>query len=182
MLKSLAITVLLSFVAGCSTPIGAERASTTQVYRQLKIARPASTLRSDSLAASVLHRYELEDRFRRAPRETLQMLHEKAIHEPRRDLLLGLAELNYIEGERLRHSVKPWDPNHSHDYFLASAIYAWLFLFADAPEATPSPAEPRFRNACILYNCALFHSLSTTLFRSPASMLAHGMFLSVKLI
>jgi len=49
------------------------------------------------------------------------MLHEKALHEPRRDLLLGLAELNYIEGERLRHSVKPWTPTMRTTIFLASS-------------------------------------------------------------
>src|SRR5258707_3329187 len=91
--EAVTIAVLLSLTAGCTTPIGAEQASTTQVYRQLKLTRPASTLHSDSLAAAVLRRYKLEDRFRRAPGETLQILHDTVLHEPRRDLILGLSEL-----------------------------------------------------------------------------------------
>jgi len=64
MLKSLAITVLLSFVAGCSTPIGAEtRFHNAGFTANSKSHGPHQTLRSDSLAASILHRYELEDRF-----------------------------------------------------------------------------------------------------------------------
>src|SRR5882724_2952671 len=168
--NKLSVAILLSLTSGCYTPIGAERASTAQVYHQLKIAQPASTIRSDSLAASVLRRYKLEDHFRRAPQETLQILHEKALSEPGRNLLLGLAELNYIEGERIRHKVKHRIPDHAHDYFLASAIYAWFFLFAETGEAPPLPVEPRFRNACVLYNCALFHSLSTNSIDLVASL------------
>ena len=43
--------------------------------------------------------------------------------------LFALAELSYVAGDHIRHSIKPWDPRDPRDYYLGSAVYAWLFLF-----------------------------------------------------
>ena len=57
--------------------------------------------------------------------------------------------------DQIRRSVKPWDPRDARDYYLGSAVYAWLFLFGDGQEAPPGFLDPRLREACDFYNYSL---------------------------
>lgn len=47
------------------------------------------------------------------------------------------------------------------DYYLSAALYAYLFLMGDSREATPSPYDDRFRQACDIHNRALGKGLAT---------------------
>ena len=67
-------------------------------------------------------------------------------------MLFALAEISYVAGERIRHGVTPWDPRDARDYYLGSAVYAWLFLFGEGKDALPGPFDRRFREACDFYN------------------------------
>ena len=58
------------------------------------------------------------------------------------DVLFALAELTY------RRAL---DTNRS-PYFLASAVYAYAFLFPEDPRQRPSAFDARLRAACIIYN------------------------------
>jgi len=75
-------------------------------------------------------------------------------------LLFALAELSYVAGEHIRGSLKPWDPRDARDYYLGSAVYAYLFLFEDGNSAKPGAFDRRFRNACDLYNYGLGWALT----------------------
>jgi pimeloyl-ACP methyl ester carboxylesterase len=158
-LANLALLLALG-LAGCSHPIGANRVSGRVSYEQLN----RSALNSDHCSDAsevVLHRFDLEEPFKKSPADALLFLHEKALTDDRRDLLFALAELNFLHAERLRHSVKPGVPRHAPDCYLSSAIYAYLFLLGEGREAAPGPFDRRFRLACDLYNRAVAQGFAT---------------------
>ena len=70
-------------------------------------------------------------------------------------MLFALAELSYVAGDHIRRSVKPWDPRDARDYYLGSAVYAWLFLYGEGAESPPPAYKRRFREACDFYNYGL---------------------------
>ena len=147
-------------LAGCAHPIGADRVSGRVSYEQLN----RSALNSSDYSGAtevVLHRFDLEDQFQNSPEKALLVLHKKALTDGRRDLLFALAELNFLHAERLQHSVKPGAPRQAPDCFLASAIYAYLFLLGDGREAPPNPFDRRFHLACDFYNRALAQGFAT---------------------
>jgi pimeloyl-ACP methyl ester carboxylesterase len=103
----------------------------------------------------VLHRFDLDLLATTQPDEAVRQLHQKALATGERDLLFALAELSYAAGNRVSRSVKPWDPRDARDYYLGSAIYAWLYLFGDAKGPKPDAFDRRFREACDFYNYGL---------------------------
>jgi pimeloyl-ACP methyl ester carboxylesterase len=149
------LTVALGiFLAGCTAPIGADKVTTRQAYAQVE----GNALRTGKPSAdtdSILHRFNLDRLAARQPDEAVRRLHEKAVATGERDLLFALAELSYAAGDHIRGSVKPWDPRDARDFYLGSAVYAWLFLFGEGKEAPPGPFDRRFRAACGFYNYSL---------------------------
>ncbi len=142
------------FLAGCAAPIGADRVSTRQAYAQVE----ASALRTGKPSAdavSILHRYGLDEVAARQPEEAVRQLHAKAVAAGERNLLFALAEMSYVAGNQIQHSLKPWDPRDARDYYLGSAVYAWLFLFGEGKDPPPGPFDRRFRAACDFYNYSL---------------------------
>jgi len=149
--SAVALTTLL---AGCTAPIGADRVTTRQAYSQVE----ASALRSGKPSAdtvSILHRFDLDQLAVERPDEAVQQLHQKALMTGERDVLFALAELSYVAGGHLSRSVKPWDPRDPRDYYLGSAVYAWLFLFGEGKDVPPGAYDRRFREACDFYNYGL---------------------------
>lgn len=151
----LTITALVA-ATGCSIPISARKTSFSRAYRSAN----ASALSGSSYSAEtrlVLYRFDLEQKFEDEPEAALRELHQKASADERRDVLYALAELNYVQGENLQrsHGLKPWKPKPAGDYFLSSALYAYLYLFGTGSEKPAGPFEPQFRSACDLYNYAL---------------------------
>lgn len=136
---------------GCATPISAERVSSRQNFRETTT---TALGRSDysSETRQVLVRFDLERQFARHPVATLAVLHERARSDDRRDVLFALAELNYLQGERIIRGVRPWEAASARDFYLSAAIYAHLYLISSGQEQRPSPFDPRFRVACELYN------------------------------
>ena len=156
--KSCALTILTValgiFLSGCAAPIGADRVSTQQAYAQVE----SNALRNGKPSAdtvSILHRYGLDRLAAKQPDEAVRQLHQKALATGERDLLFALAELSYVAGGHIRHSVKPWDGRAARDYYLGAAVYAWLFLFGEGKDAPPGAFDRRFREACDLYNYGL---------------------------
>ena len=150
----------LALMEGCaSRPIGADQVSTRLAYAQVT-AGAVNTAKPSSATVSLLHRYDL-DRLAAydAPKAVLT-LHEKALATGERDLLFALAELSYTAGEQVRHSLKAWDRRHARDFYLGSAVYAYLFLFGEAKGAKPDAFDLRFRAACDLYNYGLGWALT----------------------
>ena len=142
--------------SGCKsvTPIGADRTSTASVYRQTHD-NPIGYGGISRETQQILHRFEQTEEFGETPDASLAVLRRKAVETRERGLLYALAELSYLEGDRVSKSVKAWDPRDARDYYLASAVYAWMFLFGDAEGPVPSAYDQRFRTACDLYNFGL---------------------------
>ncbi len=150
------VVLVGALVVGCRYPISARKTSFIQAFREAN----ATALSGDSYSSAtrlVLYRFDLEQQFEETPEAVLRLLHEKACADQRRELLFALAELNYVQGKKLHENrtVKPWVPKPARDYFLSSAVYAYLYLFGGGAENPASPFEPQFRPACNLYNFAL---------------------------
>jgi hypothetical protein len=88
---------------------------------------------------SLLHRFDLDRLALQHPDEAVRQLHQKALATGERAILFALAELSYVAGVHVNRSLKAWDPRDARDYYLGSAVYAYLFLFGE--EASPVRAR-----------------------------------------
>jgi pimeloyl-ACP methyl ester carboxylesterase len=151
---AIGVALALMVFAGCTAPIGARRVTTRQAYEQVD----ASALRTGKPSAytvSILHRYGLDRLAASRPHEAVRQLHQRALATDERGLLFALSELSYVAGDHFRLSVKPGEVPNARDYYLGSAVYAWLFLFGNVTEPPPGAFDRRFREACDLYNYSL---------------------------
>jgi pimeloyl-ACP methyl ester carboxylesterase len=159
----IALLPLFLVFTGCRSskpPIGADKTTPAMVYRQTHNS-PVGHGQMSRETREILHRFEQTDDFGETPDATLEFLRKQAVATRERGLLFALAELSYLEGEEVRQNLKPWEPREARDYYLASAVYAWLFLLGD--ESVPPPPDAfdlRFRTACDLYNFGLGWALS----------------------
>ncbi len=144
----------LLLLAGCSAPIGADWVKTREAYSQVD-ANALRTGRPGAETRAILHRYDLDRLAGKSPDAAVRALHEIALKTGERDLLFALSELSYVAAGEIQRSVKPWDPREARDYYLGSAMYAWLFLFGEAAQTPPGAFDRRFREACDFYNLAL---------------------------
>lgn len=150
--------VALLALAGCMTPIGADKVSPRMAYQHLnQNALNSSHCSADTMR--VLHRYDLDEAFEDNPDATLEKLQAIACTDDRRDLLYALSELNYRNADRQSRSVKPGVPRLARNSYFASAIYAYLFLFGEGNQPPPSPFDIRVRVAGDLYNWGLAQGL-----------------------
>ena len=157
MQNGFALAALL-VVAGCTTPIGADKVSPRQAYQNLH----ENALTSGQFSADarrVLNRYGLEAAFKKNPEATLEKLQAIACTDERRDVIYALSELNYWNAERQSRCVKPGVPKQARDSYFASAIYAYLYLLGASTEGHPNPFDIRFRAAGDLYNRGLAQGL-----------------------
>jgi len=152
-LAACAVALALLF-SGCTAPIGADRVTTRQAYAQVD-ANALRTGKPSANTVAILHRYDLDRLATERADEAVRQLHQKAVSTGERDLLFALSELSYVAGDQIRRSVKPWDPRDAREYYLGSAVYAWLFLFGEGRDPRPSAFDRRFREACDLYNFGL---------------------------
>lgn len=156
--RCLAPLLLVGILAGCATPVGVTRVPAQKSYR-LSTSNPLNQAVVSNSAKAVLHRYNLVETFNDSPKETIRFLHDIAMRDDRRDILFALSEMNYLEGERLLAIAAPDAPSSdAPDSFLLSAVYAYLYLLGDGREPPPSAYDIRFREACELYNRALWRA------------------------
>jgi len=150
---------LLFLAAGCTTPMGANKAAPRIVFQQVH-GNELSSGQPSSETRAILHRFDQEEQFKKSPDATLQLLQQKALEKGESDLLYALSELNFIEGDRLRHADWSWNSRDDRDYYLASAVYAWFFLQAESTNPAPVAYDDRFRAACNFYNTGLGWALT----------------------
>ncbi len=153
-LTVLAVSLAAVLGSSCTAPIGADRVTTREAYAQVE----ANALRTGQPSADtveILHRFALDRLAARQPDEAVRQLHQKALATGERDVLFALAELSFVAGDHIRRSLKPWDARDARDYYLGSAVYAWLFLYGEGASAPPGVYDRRFRAACDFYNYGL---------------------------
>lgn len=154
------LLVLLFLVSGCATPIGTREVGVKRTYEQINVTAIKEDTYSDA-SADVLHRFFLQDLFKKDPDKAIKILHDKACEDERRDLLYTLSELTYLTADRVRKSSTETGIDKAGSYYMASAVYAYLYLLGERGEDFPSPYDRRFRVACDLYNTALAQVLKT---------------------
>jgi len=180
-LYSLIAASMLLACGRCKTPVGVGRTSSTGAYRQIN-ANALTTRTPSDATVLVLHRFGLEHDFQWHPRQALARLHEISCRDGRRDIVFALSELNYLMGETLdadwmavqspKQRANHPTPENPQPFYLASAVYANLYLLGSAEAWSTDPFDRKFRVACDLYNRALAKALYIA--RGPEVDLAGG--------
>lgn len=147
-------------LAGCATPIGIQQISPHDSYRE-SITNPLTEGVASNATKIVLRRYNLVGEYKKDPAAAIAYLHDKALHDDRRDTLYALAELSYLYGDRLEKSVTVAKQALAPDYFLVASIYAYFFLLNDQIEPALNAFDIRARTACDLYNYGLWRGIAT---------------------
>ncbi len=140
------------FLSACGSPVGVTRVDPEIVNYQLTRDALSDGVPSGNTDI-VLHISDLTETYAHDPRGALQKLHDDLLTSDRPgSIAFALAELSYL------HANKDDRPA----YYLAAAMYAYLFMFPENPEYRPHPLDSRIRVAADLYNRSL-----TLAFRSP---------------
>jgi pimeloyl-ACP methyl ester carboxylesterase len=154
------LLVCLIFLSGCATPIGVDKLSPQKSY-QNAYANPLNAGVLSDQAKSVLNRYDLLKKFEKDPAPTIAILHEKALHDERNDILYALAEGSYLYGSQLAHSVQVKELELAPDYFMLSALYSWYFVRAERTSQQLNIFDHRVRAAIDMYNFGLWQAFET---------------------
>jgi pimeloyl-ACP methyl ester carboxylesterase len=133
----------------CATPIGVRSVSPAEAERLLT-ANVLSARRPSIWSSQLLERLGLTGRFEREPVAVLSEIHRGlgGLDETRR--LFALAELSFSHADR--RGDRSW--------FLASAAYAFAYLFPEDETLAPDRYDPRLRLTMALYNRALARGLA----------------------
>ena len=143
--RLIGLGVVLLLASACATPISVTQADPITVHRDLTRTVLSAGEPSD-FSQIILNRAGLFDQFGSDPEAVLWTLHaEVAAGRRGVNQVFALAELSFLHAERTKQR----------QYYFAAAIYAYAFLFPPAGTPAPEPYDPRFRNACDLYNRAL---------------------------
>ena len=148
-------------MVGCVPPVGILPTTPDQVYSEIN----TNVLNGGALSqtsTAVLDRYGLRDRFDKVPMEGLETLYHQACKVSSPDLLFALAELSFFTGKKLDHKA----------YYLASSVYAYLYLFGEGGSQQVSPYNPRIKLASDLYNRGLAEALVAE--EGPEVLLENG--------
>jgi hypothetical protein len=148
--RLLLLVAALPLLASCSTPVGAKPADPRAVYREVN----STALAADSLGLetrNVLHERDLVLRYEKDPAAAIAELHEVVVDGTARpDDLFALSEMSLLHAARTK----------AKHHYLASAVYAWAYLFPETGPA-PNPFDPRFRMACDMYNRGVEETLTS---------------------
>jgi pimeloyl-ACP methyl ester carboxylesterase len=136
------------FLSGCATPIGVVRGTTQQTYYSLT-ANVLSAGEPSDWSAQALHRANLYERFNSDPEAALKEMRKAVDPRVAPEVLFALAELSFYHAEK----------SGKNDYYLASAVYAYAFLFPEDGTSPPDPIDPRRRLAADIYNLGLIGAL-----------------------
>jgi len=162
----LPLTLVVSALVGWSDiTVQPNRASRAQGYYAPSV---AAVDRPSEPTEDTLVRYDLKAMFRSDPEAALLRLEKIARQQPDADLAFALAELSWVEGRRLDR----WRRAGAIDRFIDTVAYAHDFLFDFALTDPQRAADPRFRQACNLYNGGLERLLRAA--QSNGQLMADG--------
>ena len=139
------LTLTMALIApGCATPIGVRYVEPRVAYHSLT-ANVLSAERPSSFSARELMNLNQYERFKDEPEKALAEMHAGLEAKGDEDRVFALAELSFVyakdSGER--------------SHYLASAVYAYAFLFPGEDGTRPKGLDPRLRWAADIYNQAL---------------------------
>jgi hypothetical protein len=147
-------TISLSFIvlfgSGCATPVGVKRLDEQAAHRELN-ANILTAGRPSDYSTQILERNALGERFKSDPEFVLAELNSGLGKPDESDRLFALSELSFAHAEE----------SGKESYYLASAAYAYAFLFPANPAGAPGPYDPRLRLAVDLYNRGIALGLTT---------------------
>lgn len=152
--------ICLLFLSGCATPVGVNRVSPREAYQDA-YANPLNAGVLSDQAKFVLHRYDLLQKYEDDPAAAIADLHEKALHDDRRDILYALAEACYLYGDQLANSADLVDQGLAPDYFLLSALYSLFYVRGEYASQRLNIFDHRARAAVDMYNFGLWQGLAT---------------------
>jgi hypothetical protein len=144
----LAIIVLLA--SGCATPVGVTRLDEQAAHRKLNT-NILTASKPSAYSTQILERSALRQRYEEEPEAVLAELNSGLGEPDERDRLFALCELSFAHAEK----------THKRSYYLASAAYAYAYLFPTDTADAPGRSDPRVRLAADLYNRGLALGLAT---------------------
>lgn len=95
--------------------------------------------------------YDLADQIKGDPQKLLDKVQEVVKREPSADKIYAVAELSFLEAKRVEGNNAELAIN----FYGASALHAYQYLFDERYRPLRNPYDPQFRGACDLYNGAL---------------------------
>ncbi len=147
---SVGLLVLL-LAAGCATPVGVERADLQSVHRQLT-GNVLSTGELSDYSQNMLRLGGIDERAEDDPEGALATIHDAVkTGVAGQSAMFAYAELAF------QHA----GARGGRPYYLASALYAFAYLFPEGEDEAPSPFDPRYRWAVDLYNRAITQAFET---------------------
>jgi pimeloyl-ACP methyl ester carboxylesterase len=163
MINFSAVAVLLAclvILSACATPVGVNKVSSRESYLDA-YANPLTAGVLSDQAKYVLNRYGLLEKFYKEPATVLEILHGKALHDDRVDILYALAEGSYLYGSQLADSSKKDAQRLAPDYFLLSALYSFYFVRGERSNERLNVFDQRARAAVDMYNFGLWQGFAT---------------------
>lgn len=135
-----------ALLTGCQTPVGVRHVDSQTVRHQLT-KNVLSSGETSTFTDNVLHVTDLTEAYFDDPPMALKALHQFMLGEENRQayVAFALAELSFLYAQK----------THQPAYYLASACYAYLYLFPEESSRLPDPLDPRVRIAADLYNRSL---------------------------
>ena len=125
---TLGFAIIALFASACATPVGVTRLDEQAAHRELT-ANVLSTGKPSEYSTQLLERNALGERFDQDPQRVLAELNSGLGRADERDRLFALSELSFAYAEESRNQ----------SYYLASAAYAYAFLFP--PDPTDAPEQ-----------------------------------------
>src|ERR1700722_19960546 len=144
------VAVIVLSASGCATPVGVKRLDEQAAHRELN-ANILSTGKPSDYSTQILERSALSERFKSDPPSVLAELNSGLGKPDERDRLFALSELSFAYAE----------DSGNQSYYLASAAYAYAFLFPANPADAPGPYDPRLTLTVDLYNRGIALGLAT---------------------
>ena len=136
--------ILVFVISACATPIGVRYVEPRVAHHTLT-ANVLSAERPSSFTSRELINSNLFQRFENEPEKALAEMHAGLAPTGDEDRVFALAELSFVHAQN----------SGERSYYLASAVYAYAFLFPGKHGTPPKGIDPRLRWAADIYNQAL---------------------------
>jgi pimeloyl-ACP methyl ester carboxylesterase len=148
--RAIALAIITLLASGCASPVGVSRLNEQAAHRQIN-SNVLSANKPSAYSTQILERTALSHRYQKEPEAVLAELNSGLGKADERDRLFALAELSFTYAEK----------SQKQSYFLASAAYAYAFLFPADQAGAPGQYDPRLRLATDLYNRGIALGLAT---------------------